>query len=79
MRNGRPIKVLRGGASTGLYKCSGEARSRAVLRLLFFATTVICGKIANSESGKKSGQVVKNLAGNYMGLKNFFPPKVSLL
>ena len=73
VRNGRPIKLLRGGGSTGLYKCSGETRSRAALRL-FLITTVICGKIPNLESGKNSGQVVKILVGNYMELKHFLLP-----
>ena len=49
-------------------KCSGETRSRVVLRL-FHTTTVICGNIANLESGKNSGQIVKILVGNYVGLK----------
>jgi hypothetical protein len=70
VRNGRPIKVFRGGGgSTGLCKCSGETCSRAVLRL-FLTPTVICGKIANLESGKNSGQVVKILVGNYVGIKH---------
>ena len=71
MRNGRPIKVLRGWwVNKGCVSVPGETRSRAVLRP-FLTTTIICGKMANLESGKISGQVVKILVGNYMGLKHF--------